>query len=65
MKEAVDMELRAGSCSKRHGEAIRLSEWPALCLDWVVQGQDGVGTLAGAFLFEEVDSCSKHKEKVG
>lgn len=67
MNEAVDIEEPVRSCSKRRWEASGLSEGGVLCcgLDLGMGGGDGAGTLAGAFLFEEVDSCYKHKEKVG
>lgn len=67
MNEAANTEGPARSYSKRCWEAIRLSEGGGLCysLDLGMGGEDGARTPAGAFLFEEVDSCYKHEEKAG
>ena len=46
--EAVDTEVLAGSCSKRHWEATRLSEGGGLRCGLDLGGEDAVGTLAGA-----------------
>lgn len=62
--EAVVIEELATSCSKRHREAIRLTKNGSLgCgLTRDLGRENGLETLAGAFLSEEVDACYKHKK---
>lgn len=62
--EAVVTEELAMSCSKRRWEAVRLTENGSLSCGLALDmgREDGVGTLAGAFLSEEADACYKHKK---
>lgn len=67
MNDTANTEGPARSYSKRCGEAIRLREGGGLCysLDLGMGGEGRAGTPAGAFLFEEVDTCHKHEDKAG